>query len=124
MSSISLTKCDGIGCDNQIDHNKTMNPTYIRLDLGGSDFEMSFGEQSLDYCSLECLHGVVSSMWDAEVKEKTKKLMHLIEYEKFSLAVEEYNDLCKESASIRREVVKMVTTEAPIEFLDIIKGDE
>jgi len=56
MSYSSYTKCDNPKCINQVDNANALSPTYHKLIIGGSDFEMSFnGDRELDFCCIECL---------------------------------------------------------------------
>ena len=62
---VYLTKCDGPGCVNEIDHNEVMNPTFHKLSIGGSDFEMSFDHQgqAFDFCSIDCLRKFLNKFY-------------------------------------------------------------
>jgi len=56
MTYISITKCDGPGCNKQINNVKWDAPIYHTLIIGGSDFEMSTGRpEQYHFCSLACL---------------------------------------------------------------------
>ena len=56
MTHINITKCDGPGCKKKVDTSEWHSPTYHKIILGGSDFEMSFsGQQDFDFCSIGCM---------------------------------------------------------------------
>ncbi len=55
MSKQELVCCDY--CEAKVNMLNYGAPTFIHLFLGGSDFEMSFNQdtRNLDFCSLKCL---------------------------------------------------------------------
>ena len=55
MTYISIIKCDNTECNTKNDLTDPMGPTYHELNIGGSDFEMSFGQRTVHFCSLKCL---------------------------------------------------------------------
>jgi len=55
MTAINRIKCDGPEYQKEVDLLRYGSPQFHCLILGGSDFEMSFGEQRFDFCSEDCL---------------------------------------------------------------------
>ena len=66
MTHINLTKCDGPSCEKQVDTSEWHSPTYHKIILGGSDFEMTcasfLGEREFDFCSIECMQEFLSEL--------------------------------------------------------------
>lgn len=63
MTHINLTKCDGPSCERQVDSSEWHSPTYHKIILGGSDFEMSFNDsREFDFCSIECMQEFLNTL--------------------------------------------------------------
>jgi len=65
MAQINVISCDGPGCFNKVDMGNYGSSTYHHLSLGGTDFEMSFGnDREFDFCSIECLQKFLKRLVD------------------------------------------------------------
>lgn len=65
MTHTNTTKCDGPGCGKKVDTSEWGSPTYHKIMLGGSDFEMSFsGQRDFDFCSIDCMINFLGELRD------------------------------------------------------------